>query len=134
MMIKLASSGLLLISLLCVVGCDIFTDPATRLAYGIEAGASRLGSTEGANYSIQGLTPATAHECNSPYTVQLDRVGALIVWCKDAAGKTVASGSTSYAARFVDTPKTTIINKPAGATLTIDLARRNGRAIIVDVN
>ncbi len=126
-----------LILLVCVIfaaGCDVPTDSATRLASGIEAGASQLDSENGDTYSIQDLTPAQGSQCTEPYTVQLDKVGALIVWCKDADGKTVASGSTTYHARFVDTPKTYIVDKPAGSTLTIDLERRNGRAIIVDVH
>jgi hypothetical protein len=122
-----------LLCLVCVTGCNALTDPATRLASGIEAGVSQLGMQDGATYSIQNLTPATSGECNGPYTVQLDKVGALIVWCKDAAGKTLISGSTTYHARFVDTPKTYIVNKSAGSSLTIDLQRRNGRAVIVDV-
>ena len=110
------------------------TDPATRLASGIEAGVSQLGMPDGATYSIQNLSPSEHSECTGPYTVQLDKVGALIVWCKDASGKTLISGSTTYHARFVDTPKTYIVDKPAGSTLTIDLERRNGRAVIVDVH
>jgi len=124
----------LLFCLIFVAGCDIFTDPATRLASGIEAGASQLGSENGDTYSIQNLTPSKPGECVGPYTVQLDKVGALIIWCKDAAGHVVSSGSTSYHARFVDTPRTYIVDKPAGSTLTIDLERRNGRAVIVDVH
>jgi hypothetical protein len=131
---KSALGPFLLVCLILATGCNVFTDPATRLAYGIEAGASQLGSVDGSTYSIQGLTPATSHECNGPYTVQLDKLGALIVWCTDAAGQTTASGSTSYHARFVDTPKTYIVNKPAGSTLTIDLERQHGHAIIVGVN
>ncbi|MDE2236131.1 MAG: hypothetical protein KGK44_11395 [Gammaproteobacteria bacterium] len=132
--VRRATGLLLLLCLVLLAGCDAFTDPATRLASGIEAETGQLGSLEGSTYSIQGLTPATADECNGPYTVQLDKVGALIVWCKDAAGHTTTSGSTSYHARFVDTPKTYIVNKPAGSTLTIELERHNGRAMIVDVH
>ncbi len=127
-------SLLLLFCLMFMAACNVFTDPATRLAYGIEAGASRLDSVEGSTYSIQNLTPASSGECNGPYTVQLDKVGALIVWCKDTAGRVVSSASTSYHARFVDTPKTYIVHKQAGSTLTIDLERRDGRAVIVDVH
>lgn len=134
LMNKLSSSWkLLFVCLIFVAGCDAFTDPATRLAYGIKAGAGRLGTANGSTYSIQDLSPATSKECLGPYSVQLDKVGALIVWCKDANEHTTASGSTSYHARFVDTPRTYIIDKPAGSTLTIDLERRNGRAVIVDV-
>jgi hypothetical protein len=124
---------LLLVLLATLSGCDVGTDAATRLAYDIEAGAGRLGRQEGANYSIQHGTPSKSGECTGPYTVQLDKVGALIVWCKDATGHTVSSHSTSYHARFVDTPQTYVLEKPAGTTLTINIERRNGRAVVTNV-
>jgi hypothetical protein len=65
--------------------------------------------------------------------VQFDRVGALIVWCEDAAGATVSSDSTTYHARFVDTQRTFVLDKLPASTLAIDLERRNGRAVIVNV-
>jgi hypothetical protein len=116
-----------------LAGCDAFTDAATRLAYDIESGAGRLGGDSGARYSIQHVTPSKAGECVGPYTVQLDKVGALVIWCKDATGGTVSSHSTTYHARFVHTPQTYILDKPAGATLTIDIERRGGRPVIIDV-
>ena len=125
-----------LASLLClgaVAGCGIGTDAATRLAYDIEAGAGKLGGRSGATHSIRHHTPSKAGECTGPYKVQLDKVGALVIWCKDAAGRTVSSHSTSYHARFIDTPRTYILDKPAGATLIIDIERRNGRAVVADV-
>jgi hypothetical protein len=130
---RLGSRLLLLISLTTVTSCDIGTDTATRLAYDIEAGAGRLGRESGAKYSIQHNTPSKPGECIGPYTVQLDKVGALIIWCKDATGHTVSSHSTSYHARFVDTPQTYILEKPAGTTLTIDIERRDGRALVTNV-
>jgi hypothetical protein len=114
-------------------GCDIGTDAATRLAYDIEAGADRLGNEAGAEYTIRHNEPSKSGECIGPYTVQLDKVGALIIWCKDADGHTVSSHSTSYHARFVDTPRTYLLDKPAGESLTIRLERRDGRAVITDV-
>jgi len=124
----------LLASLTTLTGCLAdFTDAATRLAYDIEAGASRLGSEAGARFSIQHQTPSKPGECTGPYSVQLDKVGALIIWCKDATARTVSSHSTSYHARFVDTPQTYIIEKPAGTDLTIDIERRDGRAVVTDV-
>ncbi len=116
-----------------MTGCDIGTDAATRLAYDIEAGTSRLGKGAGAKYSIEHKTPSKADECAGPYTVQLDKVGAMIIWCRDAAGQTVSSHSTSYHARFVDTSQTFIMEKTAGETLTIDLERRDNRAVIVGI-
>jgi hypothetical protein len=115
-------------------GCDMPTDAATRLAHDIEVGAGRLGTEPGARYRIQHRTPSKASECGGPYTVQLDKVGALILWCKDATGRTVSSHSTSYHARFVDTPRTYIVEKPAGSTLIISLERRGGRAVITSVH
>jgi hypothetical protein len=124
---------LLLISLTTVAGCDIGTDAATRLAYDIKAATGRLGRENGAKYSIQHNTPSKSGECIGPYKVQLDKVGALIIWCKDATGHTVSSHSTSYHRPFVDTPQTYILEKPAGTTLTIDIERRNGRAVVTNV-
>jgi hypothetical protein len=109
------------------------TDAATRLAYNIESGSNRLGPETGATLSILHHTPSRPGECDGPYAVQFDKVGALIIWCKDAAGHTVSSHSTSYHARFVDTPSTFVLEKPAGSDLTIDIERRGGRAVITGV-
>ncbi|MHB1075242.1 hypothetical protein [Thiobacillus sp.] len=117
--------------MLFLTGC--FTAAATRLAYDIESGVNRMNRLNEARYSIR-HTPAESSECTGPYTVQLDKVGALIVWCKDAAGNVVASGSTSYHTRFIDTPATYILDKPAGSTLAIDLERRAGRVVVTDVH
>lgn len=120
----------LLALLAAVAGCEAFTDAATRIAYDIEAGAGRLGQEARARYSIQHNTPSKSGECIGPYKVQLDKVGALVIWCKDESGKTVSSHSTSYHARFVDTPQTYILEKPAGSTLNIDIERRGNRAVV----
>ncbi len=125
---------LLCFSLVLLTGCDVGTDAATRLASDIKAGTSRLGKEAGTKYSIQHQTPSKLGECDGPYKVQLDKVGALIIWCKDAADHTVSSHSTSYHARFVDTPQTYIVEKPANSILTITLERRDGRAVITDVH
>jgi hypothetical protein len=116
-----------------VAGCDVLTDAATRIAYDIEAGERRLDRREGSRHSVQHRTPSAADQCTGPYTVQIDKVGALVIWCKDDAGRTVSSHSTTYHGRVVVTPRTWILEKPAGSTLTIDLERRGGRAYIQDV-
>jgi hypothetical protein len=68
-----------------------FTDAATRLAYDIEAGAAKVGRNEGSRYAVVHRMPSKRGECEGPYRVQLDRVGAIIIWCKDASGdKTVS--------------------------------------------
>ena len=98
-------------------GCD-----PHRLRH--QGGRGRLGKEAGAKYSIRHKTPSKSRECIGPYTVPLDKVGAQVIWCKDESGKTVSSHSTSYHARFVDTPQTHILEKPAGSTLTIEIDRR----------
>lgn len=128
--IKIAAAALLGAALL--TGC--WTDAATRLAYDLEGAAGRLGRAEGARYVLVHRAPSKAGQCVGPYTVQLDKVGAIIVWCKDAAGEaTVSSHSTSYHGRMVDTPETYIVDKRASEALHIDLMRRDGRPVIVGV-
>ncbi len=116
-----------------VAACDIATDPATRLAYDIESGAKRLGDEAGATYTVSHATPSKPGECTGPYKLQLDDVGAIFIWCKDAVGETVSSHSTTYHSNFVDSPKTFLLDKGAGEVLAIDLKRRGSRAIITDV-
>jgi hypothetical protein len=127
------SSGILpAFLLMSVAGCNVVTDAATRLAYDIKDGASRLGARDGAVHSIHHQTPSASGQCTGPYKLQLDKVGAIIIWCKDASGETVSSHSTTYHARYVDTPTTYLLDKDAGTTLTIDLERRGGRAVVTD--
>ena len=114
-------------------GCGFFTDAATRLAYDLEGAASRLGRAEGARYTLVHKTPSRSGECVGPYKVQLDKVGALVIWCYDEGGTTVSSHSTSYHSRYVAIPETVILDKPARSPLTIDLERRGGRAVITQV-
>jgi hypothetical protein len=114
-------------------GC--WTDAATRLAYDLEAGADKVGRNDGARYTVVHRTPSRRGECEGPYRVQLDKVGALVVWCKDAAGdSTVSSHSTSHHGRHVRTSRTWIVDKRAGEPLSIDLERQAGSVVIVSVD
>jgi hypothetical protein len=122
----------LLAATLLLAGC--WTDAATRLAYDLERGAGQVGASEGATHAVVHPAPSKAGECVGPYQVQLDRVGAIIVWCKDASGAaTVSSHSTSYHGRYVDTPETHLVNKRAGEPLTVMLERRGGRVVVAGV-
>jgi hypothetical protein len=116
-----------------LAGCGIFTDAATRLAYDLEAAASRVGTPPGSRYTLVHRTPSKSGECTGPYKVQVDKVGALVIWCMSAAGETVSSHSTTYHSRFVDTAATTIVDKPAQAPLTIELERVGSRVVVVAV-
>lgn len=126
--------GIIVLLLCAIAGCGDLTDPATRLGADLVAGASRLGSEEGAVSLVRHAMPSRAGQCTGPYKVQFDAVGALIVWCQDERGNTVSSHSTTHHAPHVDTGRTLILDRPAGAVLTIRLERRNGRALIVDVS
>ena len=117
-----------------LAACGAFSDAATRLAADIEGQAGRLGAAEGASVTIRHATPSRRGQCTGPYKVQVDKVGALVVWCFDAQGATVSSHSTSHHARFVDTRDTFIVSKAADEPLVIRLERRQGRALIVDVS
>ena len=117
---------------LLLAGC--FTDAATRLAYDLEEGSKRLGNSSGERAMVVHRTPSKDGECVASYKVQVDDAGAIIIWCYDASGtETVSSHSTSYHGRYVDTPKTYILDKPAGEPLLIELERQGNRAVIVDV-
>jgi hypothetical protein len=120
----------LLLAAVLLTGC--FTDAATRLGFDLKAGAGRVGREDGSRYTIEHRTPSSRGECTDSYTVQLDKVGAIIIWCKDAQGdKVVSSHSTSLHGRFVFTPQTYILEKQARETLWIELERRNGQVVIV---
>jgi hypothetical protein len=127
--IRVAAIG----AFLSLAACGFATDPATRLAADLEAGAGQLRPDNGATDSVHHATPSRAGQCDGPYRVQLDKVGAMIIWCYDAAGNTVSSHSTSSHSRAVDTPRTWIVDKGAGETLIVDLERRGDRAVITNV-
>jgi hypothetical protein len=112
--------------------CDSFTDPATRIAYDIEANVKHL-RKNGDKFAVQHQTPSKRGECEGPYKVQVDKVGALIIWCYSDAGAVVSSHSTSYHNRFADTLETRIVDKGTGETLTIELEQRGARVVIVNV-
>lgn len=129
--ITLITNALVAIALL--PGCDVFTDAATRLAYDMESAAKKL-RNHGDKYILHHETPSKQGECEGPYTVQLDKVGALIIWCKDKTGAVVSSPGTIYHRRFVQTPETYYLEKDAGETLVIELERRGDKAVIVKVH
>lgn len=125
--------ALLLLPLLWLSACNLLEDPATSIGFTIESEVTHLGSTEGAHYTIRYRPPAKLAADGGSYSVQFDKVGALIVWYLDANGKVTESATTTFHARFVVTPQTYKLDKPGNAVLLIDLERRGGKAVIVDV-
>ena len=123
-------AGLVVVVLL--AGCDLFTDAATRLAYDLESAAGKL-KRHGDRYTLTHAVPSAEGECEGPYTVQLDKTGALIFGCKDDSGAVLSSPGTSYHRRFVDTPLTWYLEKPPREALVIELEQVGSRAVIVEV-
>lgn len=121
-----------LAAVITLTGCGLFTDAATRLAYDLEKAAKKL-SNDGDSYTLYHPVPSKRGECDGPYTVQLDKVGALVIWCRDENGETVASPGTSYHSRFVRTPETYYLHKEAGEALVIEMEQRGGQATIIRV-
>lgn len=123
------AAGALWLPVLLLAGCG---DAATRLASDVESGASGLGRGEGERASVEHRVPSQSGQCVGPYTVQFDQVGAIVVWCKDAAGeKVVSSHITTHHSDVVSTASTIIVDKPAGEPLWIDLERRGRQVWIV---
>jgi hypothetical protein len=116
--------------------CNSFTDGGTRVGAQIESGVRKLSEAEDSRYTIRGITPAINKDCIGPYRAQFDKVGMIAVWCYDngsADHRVVGGGGTTHAGAYVDTPATWIIDKPAGATIAVDLERRHGRAVIARI-
>jgi hypothetical protein len=126
------SRTLLLLSLFLLTGC--FTDAATHIAYDIEAAAKHVERTDSSKFILAHPTPSKKGECENSYTVQLDKVGALIIWCKNEKKTEIESShSTSYHSRFVNTPHTYILEKKAKDTLFIELERHGERVVMTGV-
>ena len=79
-------------------GCDIISDPATRLDDTIDNSVASLGNDEGDMLTIR-YQPDI--DKTGSYRVQFDKVGALIVWYEDARGKVIDSGTTSLPNRQI---------------------------------
>lgn len=126
-------SAIVVIAVFLLAGCGMFTDAATRLAFDLEA-ASRNLPRDGDRFTLNHETPSRRGECEGPYTVQLDKVGALVFWCRNESGEVVSSPGTSYHSRFVQTPETFYLEKAAGETLVIELEKRGNDVVIVSVN
>lgn len=124
---------LAILALLAVAGCGAFTDTAMRFAYAVEEQVGNLGESEGDTWEFDHRQPSHAGECDGAYKVQVDAVGMVVFWCKDAAGNTESGNTTSYHRRFTDTARTFIVEKQPGESLRIRLRREAGRAVIVSV-
>src|SRR5690606_41084444 len=90
--------------ILLLSGCEAFTDAATRLVYDLKSAAGKL-KHDGDHFTLR-HTPAERGDCDGPYTAQLDKVGALVIWCRNDDGTGLSSAGSSCHRRVVHTPRT----------------------------
>ncbi|MGH8619366.1 MAG: hypothetical protein ACREUW_16890 [Burkholderiales bacterium] len=115
-----------------ISGCgDFLTDGATRLAYELEAGAKKVSGS--GRTTLEHRPKATPDGCAGAYKLQLSANAGLVIWCKDANGKTVSSHITTHHLRFVDVPQTWIVDKVAGTPTFIELEKRGGKPVVTAV-
>jgi hypothetical protein len=127
-------------------GC---TDAATRVAYDIEAGTSRLGSRDGSRAEIRHTPKRGPEGCAGSYTLVLDagaadalgsgnfrireKSGPLHVRCSGADGNTHSWGTT-YHLRFVEVPAALQVEKKYNEATIIEVERRAGKAIVTGLH
>lgn len=121
----------------CVSGC---TDAATRVAYDIERGSTKLGSADGSRATVSHGPRSLPEGCSGAYTLQMGKgmrpnPGEPITSPYTAAISVKCDGgidyTTTYHLNFVSVPSRLEIRKQIGETVLIDLERVAGKAIIV---
>ena len=117
-----------LAAVLFLSSCGVFTDAATRLASDIESAARKL-EAPGDRITLHHEMPSRPGECAGPYTVQLDKVGALVIWCRDEDGEVLSSPGTSHHRRFVQAPETYYLHKGTGEASRRLIVREGGKDV-----
>lgn len=106
---------------------DFLTDAATRAAYDIEAAVAKAQKSPSTHYTIDLKMRPHPEGCDQDYTIQFSEQSALVVWCKYTGfGKTTSSHTTTYYLRFVDVPKTYIVDKHFSDVVTLDVEKIDG--------
>lgn len=119
--------------LFALAACERANDPAVTIAEGLQSASKLIGREPGAHYTMTYPEAGRSASCPGDYRAQFAQVGSLVVWCLDAAGNTIDSGSTTYHMNFVDTARSFLVVVPARARLLVELERRSDRAVIVAV-
>jgi hypothetical protein len=120
------------LAILAVTALTACTDAATRIAYDLKAGASRLRESPEESATVDHAPQAIPEGCPGPYTVQLSKESALVVWCQDAIGApSTSSHITTYHLNSVTVPETLIVHKQAGEHARIELRKDGSRIAVV---
>lgn len=135
----LSLSFCLIISSL-LAGCFMITDGATRLAYDIESGASKLHNSNQERIEVVHRPRSTPDGVRGPYEIMLQyslehpkKGGTLVVAGLDDQGSRVQGSvwTTSYHLNFVRVPQDLVIRKAKHAP-TVIVLHKVGDAIEVE--
>lgn len=113
-----------------LAGCDFTLEGgATAIANDIESQVK--GAASGTTLLVHRTTKQRGG-CADAYKVQFSRDAGMVVWCYAPGNTTevVSSHSTTYHLRFVDVPETTIVDKPKGEPLRIEIERGAGKPVV----
>jgi hypothetical protein len=133
----------LVAALLFMAGCS---DAATRVAYDIESGTGRLGSSEGARVEIPHVPRSWPEGCSGSYTLRIEKgaatsdgqgnfrtnesSGNLSVRCFGSDGNE-HRWHTTYHLRFVDVPASVEVRKNGGDAAVIEIQRASGKPVVI---
>ena len=120
-----ASRAIAIAVVLLLAACS---DGATRLAQQIEAEVHVFEEST-ADKKIITHRPIRRNNngCEGAFRLQIDRNGALIIWCIDSvSGETTASHMTTSHSRYIDSPQTWIVDKKRGESVEIELQKKPG--------
>jgi len=104
------------------------------MANDLAAGSRQLTRTGAMAYTVEHRPRPSPDGCAGPYTLQLSKQSALVIWCDDPeTGKPVSSHTTTYHLNYVAVPATFIVKKGAGEHTFISLAREGDRIVVTGV-
>lgn len=108
-------------------------DGATRLAYQIESDVAAFERASATRTTlIRQPIRRWGNCCDEVYLLQVDKVGVLVIWSKDAKSRVITdSHSASYNARFTRLAKTWIVEKQKGEIVATELEKCAGRKPLV---
>ena len=117
---------------LALAGC---TDAATRIAYDIEAGAKALKTSTDSGTTVRHEPASWPDGCGDGYALEISRgasgdpgKGSIVVKC---AGRGIFY--TTYHLNFVVVPATVSVRKAAGEPVLLQLEKRAGDIVLVEI-
>lgn len=129
---------ILIVAILFIV-VDLFftyglTDGATRIAHDIRRGAREMKSSGLKTFTISHHPHKFPEGCSESYQIQFSANSSIVIWCKDSAGQTTSSYSTTFHLNFVDVPTRLMIeNKSVTEPLEIELSAGADKPSVISI-